>query len=266
MENLLDDLREDGVLVYLDDILVHAQEFPQCLNLLREVLQRLRDAGMVLNLKKCTFFLKELLYLGHLLTEGKRRPNLSKTAALKASFPPKTVTEVRFLLGLCSYYRDYIEDFAEIAAPISDLLRGLQAKARKKKSLATLDWTPACTSSVEKILSTLRTAFLIQPNEFSERSHLRLETDASGSGFGAVLTIRTDKRDFQPLEFLSKRFNETQQRWPTHEREAYAIIYSLDHWADFCRGREVDVVTDHANLRWIFDAQKKESWPIGQHD
>jgi hypothetical protein len=123
MENILGDLHWTGVLVYLDDILIHAEDTDTCLRLAREVFQRLRVADLTINLKKCQFFPNSMKYLGHIIGNGSIRPDVSRVEVLSYLKPPKTIKELRSIFGLLSYYRQYIPRFAERTSPITDKFR-----------------------------------------------------------------------------------------------------------------------------------------------
>ncbi|KAH0488074.1 MAG: uncharacterized protein KVP18_005265, partial [Porospora cf. gigantea A] len=128
---LLGDLRYGGVLVYLDDILVHGATEEGTLTLLAEVFRRLSVAGLTLNLKKCTFFPKRLHYLGQVIEEGLLLPDPSRVQQLQAWKVPRTLTELRSLLGLFAYYQDFIRDYATVMAPLHALLRAPAASPKR---------------------------------------------------------------------------------------------------------------------------------------
>lgn len=259
MEALFGEIRNGGVLVYLDDILIHTKTFSQNLHLLITVLTRLRLAGLTVNLKKCEFYPREILYLGHIIGNGKRRPNPKGVATLRAWKRPEDIGELRSLVGKCSYLRDYVPNFAKTMAPVTELLRGLSQKARKAKSTEPIQWNVQCSQAINTLVEQVANSSLVIPANYAENNRLVLQTDASGVGFGAVLNIGVSEGNQQrlhPIEFYAAKFTDVMKKWPTQEREAYAIVHSLDHWADFCRGREVDVHTDNANLRFLLRASK----------
>ncbi|KAH0489038.1 MAG: hypothetical protein KVP17_001614 [Porospora cf. gigantea B] len=130
------DLRYEGVLAYLDDILVHGQTEEDTLSRLTEVLRRLKAAGLTLNLAKCDFFPRRLHYLGQVIEDGRLLPDPGRVRQLQAWKVPRTVTELRSLLGLFAYYQDFIPEYAALMAPLHQLLRG---SAKEEKIRANLD-------------------------------------------------------------------------------------------------------------------------------
>ena len=87
------------------------------------VLQRLRDKGLSINVEKCEFDVEETRYLGHILSTSGIRPDPRKVQALLDWLVPKTTKEVHQFHGLGSYYRGYIEGFARIAKPLTELMK-----------------------------------------------------------------------------------------------------------------------------------------------
>jgi hypothetical protein len=109
MEHIFGDLQWSGVLVYLDDILIHAPDEESLLNLFREVLKRLQEHNLTMKLEKCFFAPPQIEYLGHVLSSKGLQPNLRKVEVLQKWKVPKTVGELRSLLGFLGYYRQYVD-------------------------------------------------------------------------------------------------------------------------------------------------------------
>ena len=138
MENCLEGLRDKICLPYLDDILVFSRSFDDHLEHLRLVLRRLKEKGIKLKPQKCVLFCRQVRYLGQLVTEeGYTMDPADKEAVLALkSREPKTVGEVRKLLGFLCYYRRYIPDSARKARPLFDLLQADQGGKADKASKA----------------------------------------------------------------------------------------------------------------------------------
>eukprot|EP00914_Ancora_sagittata_P012674 GHVO01024352.1.p2 GENE.GHVO01024352.1~~GHVO01024352.1.p2 ORF type:complete len:135 (-),score=7.88 GHVO01024352.1:9-413(-) len=107
MERVLGHLRPKGVLIYLDDILIHNQAITVHLDVVEEVLQALNDAGFSLNVRKCHFLMSEVRYLGFILDGRRLRPDLEKVDSIRQLPPPTNVRELRSQLGLAGYYPYY---------------------------------------------------------------------------------------------------------------------------------------------------------------
>ena len=233
--------RYSGVLVYLDDILLHAATEEEFLDLLEEVMTILEEYGACAKINKCNINPKKLDWLGHTFTEGTRLPRSQKVEALNHIIDPTDVGGVRSILGMFGYYRIYIPDFAQLAIPLTRLLR----------KGSTFIWEEEHRQAVKTLAKLLGESVL----RVSPTGHqFRLETDASNTALGAVLY---DKDEYEksdnplPIQFMSKTLSPAEQNWDTAEREAYAIIWALETCDQFVRGRCVDIVTDHKNLLFM---------------
>jgi len=105
-------------LVYLDDIIVYANDFETHLKRVREVFSRLRDANLKLNATKCYLFQIRVDFLGHVLSERGIEVQKEKVAVVRNWPLPRNLSELRSYLGLCSYYRRFVKGFADVAAPL----------------------------------------------------------------------------------------------------------------------------------------------------
>ena len=143
MQRVLSDLNpEEGpdfVSVYIDDILIFSSTLEEHMEHICKVLEHLMAAGLKLKPRKCHFLQQEVEYLGFVITPGGLQPNPKHVGAV-TQFPiPDSVTQVRQFLGLTSFYRRFIGQFAKIAAPLHNLLR-------KDVEFA---WTAECQSAFE---------------------------------------------------------------------------------------------------------------------
>ena len=107
-------------LVYLDDIIVFAKDFNTHLSRLAEVFERLKQAGLKLHGTKCSLFQRRVSFLGHVLSGDGIEVQAEKFKAVRDWPVPKNISELRSYLGMVSYYRKFIPEFANIAAPCID--------------------------------------------------------------------------------------------------------------------------------------------------
>ena len=115
-------LNKHGI-AYLDDIIIYSESFEKHLEHLNDIFDKLQKAGLKLKMSKCNFLMKEVHYLGHILSEKGIAPDPDKVRAIKELRPPKSVREVRSVVGMTSYYRKFIDHFSEIIRPLTELTK-----------------------------------------------------------------------------------------------------------------------------------------------
>ncbi|CAI5671940.1 unnamed protein product [Oreochromis niloticus] len=123
MDRVLAGLQWETCLVYLDDIIVLGQDSTQMLERLEQVFIRLRGANLKLKPSKCCLFREQVAYLGHIISAGGISTGPQKVQQVTEWPTPRTVTEVRQFVGLASYYRHFVENFATIAKPLHELTK-----------------------------------------------------------------------------------------------------------------------------------------------
>ena len=125
MEETLEGLHDRVCVPYLDDILVYSGSFSDHVEHVRKVLERLKGKGIKLKPRKCNLFKNEVRYLGRIVSEQGYQIDPAETSVIEnmKQLNPKTVGELRRILGLAGYYHSFIVDFVRIAKPLYDLIR-----------------------------------------------------------------------------------------------------------------------------------------------
>lgn len=225
-------------LCYIDDIIVFGETFDSTLENLKEVFERFRNANLKMKPKKCHLFKEQVKYLGHVVSEKGISCDPSKIEAIKHWPTPQNKTEVKSLLGLLSYYRRYIPDFARISFPLSQLTQ----KAKK------FNWDEDCEQSFDQIKGLLTSPpVLAYPNR---EGLFILDTDGCQTGIGAVLS-QVQNGEERVIAYASKSLNKAQQRYCTTFIELLAVITFVRHFRHYLWGRHFLVRTDHASLIWL---------------
>ncbi|KAJ0876256.1 putative nucleotidyltransferase, Ribonuclease H [Helianthus annuus] len=111
------------VIVFIDDILIYSKSKADHEKHLRSILKLLHQERLYAKFSKCEFWLREVQFLGHVVSERGIQVDPAKVEAVMNWQEPKTPTEIRSFLGLAGYYRRFIENFSRIAAPLSLLTR-----------------------------------------------------------------------------------------------------------------------------------------------
>ena len=154
----------------------------------------LRQARLVVTPSKCSFGFRELEFLGHLAGSGKIKPVQDKVSALKDFPVPFTKKQVRSFLGLVGFHKKGIAKFSDIATPLTDLV--------KKNASNKVKWSEQTQKGFDKLKICICSHSVLRSPDLS-RTFI-LQTDASGTGLGAVLQQEfEDER--HPIMFISKK-------------------------------------------------------------
>ena len=231
-------------IAYLDDIINFSSTAEEHLDHIRQVIEKLRNAHLSMNLSKCHFFMKEIQYLGHILITKCIRPLLSKMQAIKNMHPPKMPKQVHAFHRLLGYYRKLIRDFAKIAKPLT-LLTCQQVK---------FEWTPTHHNAFLTLKeSVIQAPILHYPNP--KKCYI-VYTDTSDDACGAQLSQEHDGTEF-PIAFLLHTFTDAQWKWSTTEQETYGVHYAVTKWNFYLQGAEIIVCNDHKPMaRFVMEKCK----------
>nr|KYP57442.1 Retrovirus-related Pol polyprotein from transposon 297 family [Cajanus cajan]KYP62061.1 Retrovirus-related Pol polyprotein from transposon 297 family [Cajanus cajan] len=136
------------VVVFIDDILIYSRTHEKHEEHLQTIFQILKDKQLYAKLSKCEFWLEEVKFLGHVISNDGVSVDPSKVEAVLLWKPPKTVTEIRSFLGLVGHYRRFIERFSKIAMPLTQLTKKRQP----------FEWTKKCENNCQELKKRLTTA------------------------------------------------------------------------------------------------------------
>ena len=223
---------------YLDDIIVLGETFEHHLTLLQEVFRRLRSANLRLNPEKCQFGRRSLQYLGHLITAEGIRTDSEKVAYISQLSPPINVRGMRRFLGIASWYRRFVPDFAKIAAPLTHLL----------KKGVTWRWDGDQEKAFRCLKQCLTSAPVLACPNF--KKPFILQTDASDLGLGAAL-IQHDQDGDHVVAYASRSLTNTERKYCVTEKECLAIVWGVEKMRPYLEGYHFTVLTDHQSLRWL---------------
>ena len=235
MELILAGLDTKSCLVYLDDVILFNRTEEEHLATLQEVLLRIRQAGLKLKAQKCRFARKEVTFLGHLASKEGIRPDPHNVDKVLAWPQPSSEGEMKSFLGLCGYYARFIPGYAAITKPLRDAAVG---EGRIK-------WSEPMCSAFELLKSTLSSPpVLALP---TGEGTFVLYTDACNSAVGVVLAERIGGEE-KVIAYESKALTKQQTKWPTYDKELWAIVHGIRHFRQYTVGANFQVVTDHKPL------------------
>jgi hypothetical protein len=208
---------------------------------LKEVLERFRRAKLKLNREKCYFCKRKLAFLGHVISADGIQPDPGKVDKVK-NFPiPTNTTELRGFIGLASYYRRFIQDFATVAEPMNRLLR---------KDIPYI-WNEDCDLAFNQLKERLITSPILIYPDFSKE--FLLYTDASYQGLGAVLAQLDDEGHEHVIAYASRSLVGAETNYAPTEIEGLASVWAIKYFQPYLYGTYFTLITDHATLKWIMN-------------
>ncbi|XP_054154595.1 uncharacterized protein LOC128953145 [Oppia nitens] len=238
MQKVLRNVLYQFVVVYLDDIIIFSNTFDEHLRHVESVLKLIREYDLRLGIEKCEFLCKEVKYLGHIVSSDGIKPDEDKIKSVKAFPIPKKVRDVQSFLGLANYYRVFVQDYAFVAEPLTNLLR---------KDVK-FNWDIKCQKAFDELKNRLITAPILA--QYQEGAPIEIFTDACGYGMSAILgQIQNGKHVV--ISYNSKMFNSAQLNYGITEKECLAIVWAVERYRHYIYGEHFVVYSDHNPLQYI---------------
>ncbi|KAG6442304.1 hypothetical protein O3G_MSEX002317 [Manduca sexta] len=225
-------------------IAVQGQTRAELINRMDIVFKKLQDCGLHLNKKKCKFFEKSIDYLGHRIDERGLHPMKEKIIDIVNSKRPTDVSSLRTFLGMVNYYQQFIPNLALKLNPLYKLLQ----KNNK------FTWTKECESIFIKLKEELCSDKVLVP--FHNDWPVTLATDASPTGFGAVLSHILPNKEERPIAYASRSLTKAEKNYSQLDKEAAALIWGLKKFFQYCYGRKIILIIDNQPLSRILHPDK----------
>jgi hypothetical protein len=184
-------------------------------------------------------FEKEITVLGHRVSHEGSKPMNDKVQMIDEWREPKNKKGARSFLGLAGYYRQYVPDFAKIAAPLHKLTG----------KNATWQWTEREQSSFEELKQILKEAPVL--NIFDPLKPIILDCDASNHAIGAVLVQPDENFNEHPVAYYSRCLTRAESNYCTTRRKLLSVLSALKHLHHHIMGTRIVVHTDHSSLKWL---------------
>lgn len=228
---------------YMDDIICFSRTWPEHLMRLKALFERLRAYNIRLNPAKCKFGATKLEYLGHVISRNGIEVQQDKVVAIKAFETPRNVAQLRSFLGLGTFVRRFIFNFARRARPLYRLLKQAQRwKWGDEEQRAFEDIKQAATE----------TTLLAHPDWREDAPQFVLDVDSSRHGVGAVLL-----QGGRPIAFWSRAFSEQQSKYSAAELELFGVMLAVTHFRPYLFHRKFCLRCDHRNLRFIIGKESR---------
>jgi hypothetical protein len=223
------------VVVFIDDIFIFSKNEEEHDEYLHLVLQKLRENQLYAKLIKCEFWLKEVLFLGHIISEGGISVDPSKVKDVLSWKTPQNISDIKNFLGLAGYYRRFIKGFSKISKPMTELL----------VKCNTFAWMPRCETNFQELKKRLTVAPVLTTPDMEKP--FSIYYDASGQGLGCVLM-----QDGHVVAYASRQLRKHEEKYPTHDLELAAVVHALKIRRHYIIDKRCEVYSDHKSLKYIF--------------
>jgi transposase InsO family protein len=243
MDLVFQGLHWKSVLTFLDDVCIFSATFEDHVRDVAEVLSRIQAHGIRLRADKCSFFKRELHYLGHVVSARGVALDHVKTQPLEPMLrePPSSVKQIRTFLGLASYFRSYIKGYATLVEPLTRLT---------KKDADIRSWGQSQVLAVEQVKTILSSAPILAFPDFTRPFHVC--TDASNVGIGAVLSQFDGKLE-RVICYASRALTEREKKFDPFEKEALGCVWATRKFKSYIFASKFVLHTDHQALKNIFN-------------
>lgn len=234
------DMLDVFLTIYLDDFLIYSTSYNDHVNHVRRVLQRVIDAKLSVNLKKCDFHTTKTEYLGYDVSPTGVSMCTDRIQSILDWAAPTDVSSLRSFLGVANFYRGFIPYYSDITTPLTALF----------KKNATWKWSDIEQQSFELLKEQFSNGNVIR--HFNPTKQLILETDASDFAIAGILS-QTFNDGTHPIAMYSRKLRDAEVNYDTHNKELLAIIEALQAWRHWLLGTSspFHIITDHKNLEYF---------------
>ena len=238
----------DGVRVFMDDIIIWGSSQEEHDIRVHVVLSKLSQIGLKLNSTKCYYRMKEITYLGDVISEKGVQPDPQKVQGILDLRKPCSIEDLQRALGMVNYLARFIPN--------------VSAKTRALRSLTQKDviwqWGHEHEQEWNCIKEILSSYPVLQ--HFDSNKPLKISSDASKEGLGAVLMQETEK-EWMPVAYASRAMTKAEQNYAQIEKELLGIVYACEKFHNYIYGRKFLGETDHKPLITIWKKPLSQATP-----
>ncbi len=221
----------DGVVTYINNILIFAETVEQHDSILQQGLWRLQAHDFRLQLQKCLFRKTKVPFLGRLLSEHGVRPDMEHVKAIKEAPAPTDFKQLKSFLGLVTYYSPFLPDLATTA----ELLCAMECGQGK------YEWMLACQEAFDSVKAAIGDHLLLMV--FDPRCETHVNVDASGVGLGASLTQIQGGQEVT-ISCASHTLTATEHCYSAAKMEGLACLWAIKKFEKFLLGCHFKLHTD----------------------
>lgn len=231
-------VRAGKIRIIVDDIIILALTYEEVLKRFGEVLEVASAHGLDIKWSKSQILVRRVDYVGYVVEAGVIRPSPGKVADFMNFVELSNVKQLLRFLGLASYFRKFIKDFALEAKPLTDLTQ---------KDVPWV-WSPLQCAAFRAIIERLASDPVLEI--YQQERETQLHTDASKDGYGAILMQKNPvDGHFHPTYYMSRKTTPAESRYCSYELEVLAIVMALKKFRVYLLGVPFKIVTDCAAFR-----------------
>ena len=235
----------DGVLTYIDDVLIHSKGPEEHERVLEQALLRMRKFGLKLNVDKTIIGAGEVQYLGYTVAADGVSPSVDKLKAIKDSKPPTSVKQIREFVGLTNYFRFLVPNFSRMATTLTALTK----KDSKWEGGKLPEAAAKAFEDLKKCLC--EPPIVAYPQR--DRTFILHTDGASGDaenpgGLGAVLSQEQANGEERVIAYASRALKDHEKNYSAYLLEMAAAVFGIEHFDVYLKGKKFILYTDHRPL------------------
>lgn len=244
LDSVFGEFKFKFVFNYLDDVVVYSKNFEDHIEHLKQVTTRLREAGLTVKPGKVILAKSEISFLGHIVSEKGVRIDQSRTRAIHKFPVPRSKKEVARFIGMCNFFRKFVQNFAGLAAPLNQL--------RKKGEK--FYWGDSQQAAFEALKRSISNAPVLGIPDFN--LPFIVQTDASNVGIAAVL-LQQQEGERRPIAYASRALSGPERNYSVYELEALAVLFAIEKFKFYLEHRRFQLETDNQALSWVLARPRK---------
>lgn len=238
LDSIFHDLKFKCLVNFIDDIVVFSDTFEGLMENLYEVFRRLEKAGFTVNPAKLKIAVQEIKYLGHRISYNSVRIDENRIKPIRDFEPPTTPKGIARFIGMVGFHARFIENFAELAAPLN--------KLRRKN--VPYEWGDDQQISFEKLKEAIISPPVLQIPDFSKR--FVLQCDASCNAIGSCL-LQEFEGTRLPIAYASRSLTSCEKKYSIFELECLSAVTFMEHFREFLEHTKFLLETDNQALAWL---------------
>ena len=218
INNVLWKFLNDFCQAYFDDILIYNRIKRKHIRHVRLMLNKLREAGLQMNIKKCEFDVEEIVFLNVIISRSDLRMNSEKMKIIVNWFISINLKKVQGFVRFANFYRQFIKNFSKV-------IRSLMKLTRKKQLFV---WDEACSKAFQELMNRVVSVSILR--HFDPKKQAVLEIDSSDWMTDEVLSQHDDDEVLHSMTFYNKSLNLAEINYHIYDKELLIIIRCFEHW------------------------------------